>query len=344
MPDYLLESLGFSIGAFIVAAIVIGLAGIKLSILADQLADRTGLGEAVMGGLFLAGVTSLPDFAATLTAAVDGYAELAMSNIMGSLAINLAFLGVGDILYRKANLEHAAAASPNLILAVLLICLMTIPLLAMVAPETGIYGIHPASPLLILAYVFGYRMVRSSHDRPMWIPRRTAQTVEDVPTQHAGKALSMTHLWLYFAALAVIVTVAGWTLMNAAETIAVQTPLSETAVGSLFTALFTSLPELVTTIAAIRYGALTLAVSNILGTNCFNMLVIAAADIVYRDGSIYHAITSQQLLWGLVTILMTGILLLGFLYRERYGIARIGFESFLMLVIYLAVAGSALVL
>ena len=96
--------------------------------------------------------------------------------------------------------------------------------------------------------------------------------------------------------------------------------------------------ELVTTIAAIRYGALTLAVSNIVGTNCFNLLVIAAADVAYRDGSIYHAITTQQLLWGLVAILMTAILLLGLLQREREGFGRIGFESAAILTIWLAMA------
>jgi len=336
------ESLYTSWFIFAVAAIVIAATGIRLSRLADILADRTGWGEALMGGLLLAGVTSLPDFAATLTAAVDGYAELAMSNIMGSLAVNIVFLAVGDILYRKANLEHAAASSPNLTQAAMLIALLTIPLSAMLTPKYAVLGVHPATPLLILAYLLGYRMVQNSQERPMWLPRRTAQTVEDKPDKSRRSRHSLFRLWSGFITLALVIAIAGWALMNAAETIADRTVLSQTAVGALFTAVFTSLPELVTTIAAIRYGALTLAVSNIVGTNCFNMLVIAAADVVYRDGSIYHALTPQQLLWGLVTILMTAVLLLGLLQRERYGIGRIGFESFLILVIYLGVAGATL--
>lgn len=336
------ESLFTSWVIFAISAIVIAFTGIHLSRLADLLADRTGWGEALMGGLLLAGVTSLPDFTATLTAAVDGYAQLAMSNVMGSLAVNIVFLAVGDILYRKANLEHAAASSPNLTQSAMLIALLTIPLTAMVTPEYAVFGIHPATPLLILAYLFGYRMVQDTQERPMWLPRRTAQTVEDKPDKSRRSRHSLLRLWIAFIALALIIAVAGWSLMNAAETIANRTVLSQTAVGTLFTAVFTSLPELVTTIAAIRHGALTLAVSNIVGTNCFNMMVIAAADIAYREGSIYHALTSQQLLWGMVTILMTTILLLGMLQRERYGIGRIGFESFLILVIYLGVAGATL--
>lgn len=104
--------------------------------------------------------------------------------------------------------------------------------------------------------------------------------------------------------------------------------------GHEFTALATSSPELVTTIAAIRYGALTLAVSNIFGTNSFNILVVAAADLGYPHGSIYHDITPVQMTWGLIGILMTAILLLGMVRRETYGIGRIGFESTLILAVY----------
>jgi len=113
-------------------------------------------------------------------------------------------------------------------------------------------------------------------------------------------------------------------------------------VGGLFTALATSTPELVTTIAAIRIGALTLAVSNIFGTNCFNMLVVAAADAGYAHGSIYHDMAPVQMTWGLVSILMTAILLLGLVRRETYGIGRIGFESALILGVY-AIALSVIV-
>ena len=143
--------------------------------------------------------------------------------------------------------------------------------------------------------------------------------------------------------MAAVTGKAGWVLMEAAKGIADQTGLSETLVGGLFTALATSTPELVTTIVAIRIGAVTLAVSNILGTNCFNLLVIAAADVGYTNGSIYHDMAPVQMTWGLVSILMTAILLLGLVRRQTYGIGRIGFESATILSIY-AVALSVIVM
>jgi cation:H+ antiporter len=332
------ESLGASIGAFGAAAAVITLCGVGLSRVADRLADRTGWGEALLGGLFLAGVTSLPDFAATLTAAADGFPELAIGNSLGSVAVNLAFLGVGDLVYRHANLEHAAASSSNLIHATLSIVLLLMPLIAMVTPVFDAWGVHPLSPVLLVAYVYGYRLIREDRLRPMWWPRATAHTVKDEPEMAASRGETLSVLWLSFAALAAVTALAGWVLMSAAETIVAETPLSETVVGTLFTAFFTSTPELVTTIAAIRYGALTLAVSNIVGTNALNAVVIAAADFVYVGGSIYHAVAATQQLWLVLALLMTSILLLGLLRRERYGIGRIGFESFLILLIYLGAA------
>jgi len=327
------DSLTFNIAVFVVAAIVITVAGTYLSRFADELADKTGLGEAFIGTLLLAGATSLPDFAATLSAAVDGRAELAMSNIMGSMAANLAILGIGDIFYRKANLEHAAASTANLMQAVLLIALLALPLIAAAIPMLTVWRVHAATPVIVIGYVFGLRLVRKSHAAPMWSPKRTPQTVEDTPASEPGTA-GLLATWLKFAGFTAATAAAGWMVMESAKSITDQTALSEGVAGGLLTALSTSAPELVTTIAAIRQGALTLAVSSVIGSNCFNTLVIAAADLGYRGGSIYQDISPLQIVWGLVAILMTAVLLLGLVRRETHGIGNIGFESVLMLSAY----------
>jgi len=90
----------------------------------------------------------------------------------------------------------------------------------------------------------------------------------------------------------------------------------------------------VTSIAAVRRGALTLAVSGILGGNAFDTLFAAVADIAYRPGSVYHAVSPGEPLIVAGGLLMTGVLLLGLLHREERGIANIGFESFWILVLY----------
>lgn len=55
-----------------------------------------------------------------------------------------------------------------------------------------------------------------------------------------------------------------------------------------------------------------------------------------RAGSIYSALSSSDIFWLALSMLLTGILLMGLLRREKHGFGNIGFESFLVGVIYIA--------
>lgn len=329
------STLFIDIGLFIVAGLIIGIVGVRLTKVADRLADRTGLGEAVVGALFLGGTTSLPGIVASVTAAATGYPELAISNALGGIAAQTTFLAIADIVYPKANLEHAAASAANLSQGALLISLLAIPLLASSAPAFSIWHIHPLSLVLIIAYIFGLRLVANARQTPMWKPTQTAETSVDQPEAQA-KEISLTRQWLKLLLFGLMIAAAGYVIAQSGGAIANQTGLSETVVGGLFTAVSTSLPELVTSIAAVRRGALTLAVGNIIGGNSFDVLFVAFADVAYRPGSIYHAITPSQTFVISLTILMTGILILGLLRREKHGIGNIGFESFLIVLLYIS--------
>ena len=65
----------------------------------------------------------------------------------------------------------------------------------------------------------------------------------------------------------------------------------------------------------------------IIGGNAFDCLFAGAADVAYRDGSIYHAVSGSTLLWIALSVLMTGVLLLGLIRREKNGVGNVGFES-----------------
>jgi cation:H+ antiporter len=330
-----IESVAASVGLFVVAVLAIAFAGIKIARVAGRLADATGLGEAFVGALFLGGSTSLAGIVTSITAAAHNHPELAVSNALGGIAAQTVFIGIADMAYRKANLEHAAASVATLMQATLLVTLLSIPLLAMAGPEITVGGIHPASLVIPIAYFLGLRLVSEAQTKPMWSPRRTAETRIEEPVALEAEPPKLTRLWLQFVVLAVIVAIAGYIVGEAGVSISVQTGLSESLVGGLFTALSTSLPELVTTIAAVRQGALTLAVGGAIGGSSFDVLLLAFSDFAYRGGSIYHALETRQVFVVALTILMTGILLLGLLRREKHGIGNIGFESVLVLMLYL---------
>jgi len=327
-------SLQTSIIIFILGACVIAYAGTKLSNLADQLADYTGIGEAIMGAIFLGATTSLPGITASVTAAIDGHAAIALSNAIGGIAAQMAFLAFADIAYRKANLEHAAASVPNMMQGALLITILSILMLGMVGPNITFWGIHPITPTLLISYILGMRLVFSAQEHPMWRPEHTQETNVDIPVK-PKEEISLLKLWSKFVVLALIVCVSGWAVTRSAETIAVETGISESMVGGIMIAIVTSLPELITSIAAIRIGALTLAVGGVVGGNVFDTLFAAIADIAYRKGSIYHAATERETALVAITMIMTGVILLGLIQRQKHGISNIGFESFLVLVLYL---------
>lgn len=328
--------LSLAIILFIAATIVIAVAGTRLAKTADQLADLTGWGEALFGAIFLGGTTSLPGIITSVVAAYNNYPQLAISNAIGGIAAQTLFLSIADISYRKTNLEHAAASFANLMQGLLLIALLSLVLIGVSGPEVTIFTIHPFSILLILLYVAGSKLISKAKDKPMWKPRETKTTVKDVPDQENLDNLSLKKTAIMFTILALIVAGAGYGVAKAGIAIAEETGLSESFVGTIFTAISTSLPELIVSIAAVRQRALTLAVGNIIGGNTFDVLFVAFADMAYFNGSILHAISNNQIYLIALTILMITTLILGLLHREEKGVGKIGWESFAIILLYLA--------
>ena len=327
-------ALSESVLLFVICAGAIALVGTRMTKLSDRLADRTGLGEAMMGAVFLGGSTSLSGIVTSVTAAASDHPSLAISNAIGGIAAQTVFLAIADLFYRRANLEHAAASVANLIQGTLLITLLSLPLLAIATPEIVVFSlIHPVSGLLVLSYILGLFLTSQVRAKPMWRPRPTEQTCFDEPDQTALRS-SLLRLWIQFIILAGLLGEAGFLVAKSGLVIAEKTGLSESVMGGIFTAVVTSLPELVTTVAAVREGALMLAVGGIMGGNSFDVLFLAISDVAYGKGSIYQAISTDEIFAIALTILITSILLLGLLRREKYGIANIGFESVLVLLCY----------
>ena len=336
MADFLATShLGFSILLFLVAAALIAFFGIRMTYVARDLAAATGMGEALMGAVFIGATTSLSGIIASATAAWHGEASLAVSNSLGGIAAQTLFLVIGDMVYRKANLEFAAASVENMMMSVQLMVLLCILLIAFTLPDTTFFSVHPASPVLILAYLYTLKLLVDTHEEPMWLPRMARGTVRESDSHPGKTSNNKASLSINFVVCALAVGVAGWLIANSGMVIAERTGVSDGIVGGIFIAVVTSLPELVIAITAIRLGSLTLAVGDIVGGNAFDTLFVAVADMFYREGSIYSAIQAVEGVWLGSAMLMNAVLLMGLMYRERRGIGNIGMESSLILLIYL---------
>jgi cation:H+ antiporter len=324
---------------FGIAGAIVVAASIRATRLADTIADRTRMGEAMAGGIILGGATSLSGVVVSVSAAASGDASFAVSNAVGGIAAQTLFLAIADLVYRRANLEHAAAEPANMFQAVLLLILLSLPIAAMSGPDMSFFAIHPVSILIFAAYLWGVRLATSVRESPMWEPVDTKETRYDEPENEADARKSARKPAVVFAALVVVMGLCGWIISQAGGQFITRFGLSSSLVGSLITAVVTSLPELVTTLVAVRRGALQLAVGGIIGGNTFDTLFLVFSDAAYRDGSIFHAVGMGDLYWMATGMLMTAILLAGLILRQRQGPARIGIESLFMILFYALAVG-----
>lgn len=334
MDIHHLINLPWAIGIFIASTVVIAIGGTALTREADKLADLTGMGEALFGAIFLGGITSLSGIVMSVTAAYEGYPQLSVSNAIGGIAAQTVFLAIADITYKKANLEHSAASLSNVMQTSLLVFVLAFLLILNIIPEFTFLNIHPGSVLIIIVYVIGQKMIASARSNPMWHAVDTKETKLDKPDQFHLDNYKLGNVVVKFILLGGIIALSGYTLAQSSIVISTETGLSENIVGALFTSVASSLPELIVSIAAVRQGALTLAVSNVIGGNAFDVLFVSFSDMFYKEGSIYHSFQNGQKFIILLTILLTTVLTLGLLYREKKGFAKIGWESMLVLILF----------
>ncbi|MEU3273104.1 cation transporter [Saccharomonospora sp. NPDC006951] len=328
--------LGWSIAVFVFAALLTVLCSVRLAAVGDTLADRTGWGEALFGAVFFGLATSLSGIVMTGVSAAENQPELAYGNAVGGIAAQTLAIVVADAAYRHVNLEHAAASPGNLFFGCLLIVLLSIALLASFSPDVTIAGVHPASGVMIVFYLGGLHLIRGQRS-PMWRPVATTETQPDEPDEDGRLNQRRTRtLWLEFLVIASVVVIGGWAVAHAADSLVSATGLSTGMVGAVFMGLINALPETVTAIAAVRRGAVTLAVAAIIGGNSLDALNLVIGDIFYAGGSLFHAASTDQLFLTTSALLMTAILLGGLLVRQRKGWWRLGFDGIVLIGIYLA--------
>lgn len=321
------------VGLFVLAAAIVGVAGTRMVAIADRIADRTGIGETLSGGILLGLSTSLAGVVSATTAAADGQPTLAFATAVGGIPAQTVFLVIADIAHRRVNLEHAAADATNLLQASALIVMLSLVLAAYLLPPFTIFEVHPLSVALVAVYVFATRAAFSLKAQPMWRPAITPDTRKDEPDAESQRE-PLTPLLIRCGILVAVLSASGYTIAVTGAALSSRFEISETLVGALLTAVATSIPELVTTLAAVRRGALQLAVGGIIGGNTFDILFLSLSDVAYRDGSLYHAVGDQDVSLAVGAILMTGVLLMGLIMRERKGV---GFEGSAIFIIYAAI-------
>ena len=295
--------------ALAAAGAVILFASRYLARSADVIAERTGLGRSFVGVLMLATATSLPELGTGVSsiALVDS-PDLAAGDAFGSNLFNLLIIAILDLVWRNGPILNAVSPTA-LVVGAAGIVVISITSLAMVFHGTSdvasTWIISPVSVLLLGVFAFAMFLIYK-HDGGG----------EAEEPRYEGE--SLTKAFLTYALAAAVVVVAAVGLAQLGDRIAEEMGWGETFVGTQFLALSTSLPELATSYAAIRLGAPDLAITNLLGSNLFNMgLVLFADDATLTSGPLWRAIDDVHQLTAVVAVVMTAVVILGLAFGRR---------------------------
>lgn len=346
LPDF--GSLGIPAlaGIFAAAAAVVWLAGARLSGYVEAISDRTGLGDAFLGALLLGGITSLPELATSVSASVAGDPRLAVNNLLGGVGMQVVILAAADLALGRAPLSSAATHPVILLQGVLLIGILALVIGAIVAGDPGAGPLGLWTIGILAATVLSFWIIRRNETRPTWRPvteegrkeRDEAGAPRAEPERAPGAdrpARSLSALLVRAALAGFAILAAGVTLTGAGEALATRTGLGSSFFGAVFLAISTSLPEVSTTVAAVRLGRYDMAFSNVLGANILDLGLIAVVDAVYRGPPVLDELGPFAILAAALAVLLTTVFLTGLLRRSARGFARMGVDSLAVLALYL---------
>ena len=318
---------------YLACLVIILFAGTRLARYGDAIGEKTGLGGLWIGLVLIAAITSFPELVTGVSSvALVGLPDLAMGTLLGSCLFNLLILALLDILYRPApvlsqvRLRHVASAGWGILL---------IGIAALAIWVGGVFSgftlgwVGIPSIIILILYLVGIgQMFRFERSHPV-------EQSEAALPQYAEIPLRTVYLRFTLAAIAVIG--AGIWVSFVGDEIAQTTGWGTSFVGSLFLAISTSMPELVVTIAALRLGALDMAVADILGSNMFNIAIIFAVDLFYSQGSVLSAVSNAHLITAIVATVMSLLVIVGLRFRQKgktfiiiswYAVALIGLYIF----------------
>ncbi|MGB0717024.1 MAG: sodium:calcium antiporter [Phycisphaerae bacterium] len=328
----------------LVAGALVVKAGSMFARLADELSEKLNLGSGWVGLILVATVTSLPEVVSGSTAAWIGNTDMAIAALFGSCSFNITLIFLLNFLVRGGSVLRAVSSAHNL---------------------TSSFGL-----LLMGLALFGVMLVTKFESRPdvaqacelIWAitifvvyvgcMRLTYRYERRVSSDEHEDDVEPFGSWNYIklASTAVVIVVAAWWLAQIGDVLSTHEigwlgrPLGATFVGAGFLALATSLPEITTSVAAVRIGNLNLALGNIFGSNMFNIFVIPmikGVSLIRGDALLLRAESfdaTESMITGMLAILLTSIAVSGLTYKSKrvlLGRWGMGFDSILIGLVYL---------
>ncbi|MDH4234532.1 MAG: sodium:calcium antiporter [Gallionella sp.] len=298
---------------FLVCLAIIGYAGYFLSRYGDIIAEKTGMSASWIGLILLSTATSLPELATGISAVTVARApDIAVGDVLGSTVFNLAILVLLDALYKRENL-YGRAAQGHILSASLGSVLIAFAGFSLLLDHAGmspaLWHIGFYSPFIVLVYLVAMRVVYSYEHRIVSeYAGASAERYPGVTLRSAAKG---------YAKAALAVVLAGTWLPFVAKDISDMMGWGQSFVGTLLVAAVTSAPEAAVTISALRIGALDMAIANLLGSNLFDIVILAVDDLFYADGPLLAHVDASHALTAFTAVMMSSLVTVGLIFRPQ---------------------------
>lgn len=289
---------------------------------ASLLAKRFGIPKLIIGLTVIAAGTSLPELGVNITSAIAGHSEIAVGNILGSNVANiLLVLGVSVLFTKTLRISQntltqiAFSTLVSLVIGVLAL----ISLLGNTDTLTQLEGIILVAGGLFY-WFYLYKITRENKER----------LESDDLTENKLEKLSNTIASIIVFASLLVLLYGSSLVTESIINLAALFNISNIVIAGTVVAVGTSLPELITSIQAVRQKQYNLMIGNIVGSNIINSLMVLGLT------ALVSPITLSQKAFGyvLINIIVAVILLIIFTFPQRQKIHT--WKGYVLLVLYVA--------
>lgn len=304
--------------------------GSRLSFYGDVVAEKTGMGRTWVGVILIASVTSLPELITGISSvALYNVPNIAAGDILGSCMFNLCILAALDIRRGGSPIFSLAHQGQVLTAAFGILQLGVVSITILAGKTIPAWGfVSASSPAILLLYLLAMRTVFK------YEKKRVAEMLSEAAQEARYEGISKFAAVRFFALHALVLVIAATYLPHIGEEIATRFGIGQTFTGSLFVALATSLPEIVVARTALKMGAVDMAVGDVLGSNLFNVAILAFDDILYRKGSLFTAISGDHAITAGAAIVMTAIVMIELEYRSTKRVLFASWDALGVSIVY----------
>jgi len=302
------------------------------------------MSELLIGMTLVCFGTSMPELFVSVNGSLKGTSDLVIGNMIGSCLFNICIiLGIVSIVHPVRLLKDTARKDiyMSLVTAVVFLLLMLDTLGTNLI--SNIISRTDGAILLVLFILFMYYNLYHSVNfaamrRKRKIQKRKGMTPDEKDKKVEQKQKIELIKNIILCLLGGLLVYAGSEcVLNGAVGLAIKLGVSETFIAILVIAVGTSLPEIATSISAIKKRRINIAVGNLIGSNMYNMLFITGASAVINP---LHVVTNALWVDAIVFIAVIAILIIftkvRYVNKGSYELSRL--EGIILIVVYIAYA------